>query len=317
MAFARFKVCPLSWGATWGEDGTCDGAVLPSFLPIERFNPPHGLCVAHFSQVPLCGRKVGMAKDDLGDDFNRGSGPARVRRRVPSQIMGTETNANPFAGVPHDHPGSRVTYREDAILGCDPLVANVCFEAFRHLLGNEDHFFLPAAFRLPEDQPPVLNVPGREFQGFAHAQTTTGHHLHEQAISGHGNLEDDLIHGLLLQEVPPYLIRCTEELSQHGRVARILEIGLTGVLDEVEEGGQGGETGSLGRLLPAVGERGQEAEDFLCGEGLQISVREGSGELGQEKLIARDRIFFVNWPGGRKDTALRLFPPSWYTSFVP
>ena len=258
-----------------------------------------------------------MAKDDLGDDLNRGSGPARVRRRVASQIMGAEPNANPFAGVSHDVPGGRVTDREDAILGCDPLVPNVLLESLRHLLGNEDHFFLPAAFRRSQNQPTVLNVPGRELQRFAHPQTAPGHQLNEQAITDSGNLEDDLIHGLLLQEVPPYLIRCTEELSQHGRIARILEIGLTGVLDEVEEGGQGGETGSLGRLLPAVGERGQEAEDFLCGEGLQISVREGSGELGQEKLIARDRIFFVNWPGGRKDTALRLFPPSWYTSFVP
>jgi hypothetical protein len=58
-------------------------------------------------------------------------------------------------------------------------------------------------------------------------------------------------------------IGCTEGLSQHGRVERILQIGLTGILDEVEERGQGGETGSLGRLLSAVGELGQEAEDFL------------------------------------------------------
>jgi len=231
--------------------------------------------------------------------------------------MGTETNANPFAGVFHDHPGGRVTDREDAILGCDSLVANECFEALRHLLGNEDHLFLPAALRLPEDQPPVLHVPWREFQGFAHAQTASGHQLHQQTISGHGNLEDDLIHGLLFQEVPPYLIGCAEELSQHGGVARILEIGLRGVLDQVEERSQGGETGSLGRLLPAVGELGQEAEDFLRGESLQVSVWEGGSEFGQEKLIASDRIFFVNWPCGRKDTALRLFPPSWYTSFVP
>jgi hypothetical protein len=231
--------------------------------------------------------------------------------------MGTETNANPFPGVPHDHPGGRVTDREDAILGCDPRFANVCFESLRHLLGNENHLFLPSAFRLSEDQPSVLNVPWREFQSFAHAQTATGHHLHEQAISGHGNLENDLIHGFLFQEVPPYLIGCTEEFSQHRRVARILQIGLTGVLDEVEERSQGGETGSLRRLLSAVGELGQEAEDFLRGETLQVSVREGIGEFGQEKLIASDRIFFVNWPCGRKDIALRLFPPSWDTSFVP
>jgi hypothetical protein len=258
-----------------------------------------------------------MAKDDFGDDFNRGSGPARVRGCVPSQIMGTEPNANPFAGISHDHPGGRVADRKDAILGWNRLVSNVLLESLRHLLGNEDHLFLAAAFRRPQDQPPILNVPGREFQRFTHAQTAPGHQLHEQAITDSRNLEDDLIHGLLFQEVPPYLIGCTEEFSQHRRVARILEIGLTGVLDEVEERSQGGETGSLRRLLSAVGELGQEAEDFLRGETLQVSVREGIGEFGQEKLIASDRISFVNWPCGRKDTALRLFRPSWDTSFVP
>jgi len=44
-----------------GEDGTYDGPVLTCFLPVKRFNPPHGLCVADFSQIPLCGRKVDMA----------------------------------------------------------------------------------------------------------------------------------------------------------------------------------------------------------------------------------------------------------------
>ena len=48
-----------------------------------------------------------------------------------------------------------------------------------------------------------------------------------------------------------------------GRIARVLQVGFIGVLDEVEEGCQGGKTGSLGCLLPAVGELGQEAEDFL------------------------------------------------------
>jgi hypothetical protein len=158
---------------------------------------------------------------------------------------------------------------------------------------------------------------GVEFQRFAHPQATAGHQLHEKPVPNLGDLENDFVHGLFFQEVPPYLIGCTEEFSQHGRVARILQIGIIRVFDEVEERSQGGETDSLGCLLPAVGELGQEAEDFLRGEGLQVSVWEGSGEFGQEKLIASYRIFFVNWPCGRKDIALRLFPPSWDTSFVP
>ena len=124
-------------------------------------------------------------------------------------------------------------------------------------------FFLPAAFRPPEDQPPVLNILWREFQGFAHAQTATGHQLHEKPVPDLGDLENDFVHGLLFQEVPPHLLGCTEEFSQHGRIARILQIGFIGVLDEVEERSQRGKTGSLGCLLPAVGELGQETEDFL------------------------------------------------------
>jgi hypothetical protein len=64
--------------------------------------------------------------------------------------MGIEANANPFAGISHDHPGGRVTDREDAILGCEPLVANLCSESFSHLLRKEDHLLLPAALRRPE-----------------------------------------------------------------------------------------------------------------------------------------------------------------------
>ena len=50
-------------GDVWGEDGTYDGPALSSLLPVERFNPPHGLCVAHFSQVPLRGRKIRMPEN--------------------------------------------------------------------------------------------------------------------------------------------------------------------------------------------------------------------------------------------------------------
>jgi len=55
-----------------GEDEGRDGPVLPSFLPVERFNPPHGLCVADFAQIPLCGRKVRMPENRLSDDFDIG-----------------------------------------------------------------------------------------------------------------------------------------------------------------------------------------------------------------------------------------------------
>lgn len=70
----------------------------------------------------------------------------------------------------------------------------------------------------------------------------------------------------------------------------------------------------LGCLLAAVGETALEVEDFLGGDGLQVSVREGSAELEQEKLIAGVGILFVNWPGGKEDAALWLVPLSFRSS---
>ena len=66
------------------------------------------------------------------------------------------------------------------------------------------------------------------------------------------------------------------------------------ILDEVEKGCQGGEAGPLGRLCSAFGKLGQEIEDILRGDRFDFPVRESSGKLGQEKLVANERIFFVN-----------------------
>ena len=71
-----------------------------------------------------------------------------------------------------------------------------------------------------------------------------------------------------------------KELTKHHRITRIDQLGVQGVFDQGEKCGKKGVLTSFGCLLGASSELGQEREDLIRGDGFEVPVREGGGELG-------------------------------------
>jgi len=74
--------------------------------------------------------------------------------------------------------------------------------------------------------------------------------------------------------------RGPEDLSDHRKVAGIVQLRIARIADECEERGQRRVTGSLGSLLCAVADFRKEGEDFLGRDRFQIPVAESGRELG-------------------------------------
>jgi len=63
-----------------------------------------------------------------------------------------------------------------------------------------------------------------------------------------------------------------EYFSQNGRVTRVLDLEINSVADVVEKGFKARIAISFGGLFGALGYAGQKGQDFIWGDGFQISV---------------------------------------------
>jgi len=96
----------------WGRAQThCPGSVSS----IQVFNPSHRLNVCDLPEVPLSGRKMCMPHDHLADDLNPSAGSGGKSGCMPSQVMGTEMDADQAACFPDHNPGRVVADRKKSL----------------------------------------------------------------------------------------------------------------------------------------------------------------------------------------------------------
>ena len=199
---------------------------------------------------------------------------------MTSQIMRADIDSDTFSGLFDDEPGRSIAYRKDTAIGLQTLFTDVFLESVPHLLGNEDDLFFLAAFRVSQDQLLFFHISRRQFQGFAHPDTSPRHEFQEDPVAGVGFLEDDLVDRFLFQDLPGSVLRGTEDLPDHWEVAGVFEARLAGIADKCEEGAEVGIPGSFCSLLCAVADFGKEGEDFLWRDRSQIPVAESGREPG-------------------------------------
>jgi len=87
---------------------------------------------------------------------------------------------------------------------------------------------------------------GEIIMDLAHSHTASGHELQHQAVPYFGGAEDDLVNGLFLMDLPTSQIFRPKEFLQHGRIARIGELEIEVIADEVEERFEVGIAGVFG-----------------------------------------------------------------------
>ena len=128
--------------------------------------------------------------------------------------MRPNRHPNPFACLSHNDPGRRIPHGKDPLLWIDLFFTDVFFEPQSNLLGDEDDFLFLAAVRTPENELLILNVLSPEPQCFANAKSSPSHQFNKNPVSDLRSLEDDLINGLFLQDVPSGVPGRPEQLPQ-------------------------------------------------------------------------------------------------------
>ena len=182
---------------------------------------------------------------------------------MSSQVVGPHFQAHALAGSFHNVSGCSVLYGKDAAVRVDLVLLNMARQSLCNLLGNEDNLLLFAALGVSQDELAVFHVPGRELEHFTDPKPSSGHQFHEQPIPDFGDLKDDLIHGLFVQNLPRGMLGCSEELPQDNRIAGILQIQVKGIPQEGEECGKGRIPASLGCLSVPFAKLGQEGENLI------------------------------------------------------
>ena len=62
--------------------------------------------------------------------------------------------------------------------------------------------------------------------------------------------------------------------------------------DEIEKRGQLGVPGSFGCLFGGLIDLGEEREDFLWGQGVEVSFTKLGGQFRKDRLVGFDGVFF-------------------------
>ena len=147
----------------------------PNLLSINIFNPSHGLNVADRSKVPLGGRKIRMAEDDLADNFNGHAWSGCIGSWMPAQIMRPKVNADHITGFDDHRPCRLICYRKNAVVGWLAFFGCINAEPVRHFLGDENDLLLLAAFGFPKDQLSFIDILQSELEHLPDTHPTAGH----------------------------------------------------------------------------------------------------------------------------------------------
>jgi hypothetical protein len=81
-----------------------------------------------------------------------------------------------------------------------------------------------------------MDIPGSQFQDFAHSHCASGHQFQNEAVSELDCCEDNFVDHVFFDDFPGDNGSGPEHLSEHRAVAGTAEIGIDIGSDEVEEG---------------------------------------------------------------------------------
>jgi len=115
---------------------------------------------------------------------------------------------------------------------------NIVSQPDGDMLGHESYLNLSARFRFLEHKFSSGDISNLEIQNLPNSETTAGLKFQNQAVSNVLRVEDDFIHGLLVQDLTGSLLNVLERLKQLRNAARVLDVHLECVDDEIKEGSQ-------------------------------------------------------------------------------
>jgi hypothetical protein len=124
---------------------------------------------------------------------------------------------------------------------------------------------LASAFWLSQEDFPLGNIIGNDFQDFPDSHRTACHQFQNQPVSHLVGPKDDFIHGFLFQDVKLGFYLCAEQLAQHRRIAWVDEIRIEVVFGKIEKCQQAGESSAFGLGIPTFGELVHKVQDVVNG----------------------------------------------------
>jgi hypothetical protein len=189
------------------------------------------------------------------------------------------------SGVDDYISGSGIGQREDAFIRPDILFPDIVPEPVGNLLRNKDCLTFLAAFRLPEYQLAILDIPGRKLQHLTDPHSPSGHQFHDQAIPGFGRSENDFIYLFFFQDVRQGIPSPPEQLPDHGSVAGVLNCIVKGVSDEIEKGLQAGITCPLCGSFCPLGDLVEERKDLVRRYRTDLPVTALVVKMGENELV--------------------------------
>ena len=174
-------------------------------------------------------------------------------------------DADEATGFFDNHPCRWIGYGKYPLVHFDFPLPDVLFEAISQLLRYIDHLPFSSCFCISEDEPPIFNILWPQFQYLADPHATSGHKLKQETISWFGCAKDDLVNHFFFNDVPTGKLRLPEEFPEYGGIARILQILIGAVADEVEKGREERVTNPSGGLSCILGELIQKGQNFIRG----------------------------------------------------
>jgi hypothetical protein len=145
-------------------------------------------------------------------------------------------DSNQLPGFYHHHPGGLIGNRKYPILRDLAFFRRIITEPVGHLLRDEHDLVFLAAFRLSKDQFSILNVIQPQFQNFTDPHPSSGHQFENQPIPDFGGSKNDFVNGLLFDDFPPGDHPFPIQLSNHGHVTWIYQIGIDVIAEKIEKG---------------------------------------------------------------------------------
>ena len=118
---------------------------------------------------------------------------------------------------------------------------------------NVHHFIWFTAFRILNDQFPILNILRPEFEYLTYSHPASGHHFWYQPITDVETSENDFIDDALINYFPLICLGPFEYLPDNCRVTWVLQIRLRGIDCEVGEGSENRIAISLCRFCVVLG----------------------------------------------------------------
>jgi hypothetical protein len=106
------------------------------------------------------------------------------------------------------------------------------------MLRHKSYFKLSARFRFLKHKFTLGYIRYLEIQDFPDSETTASLKFQNQPVPCVLGVEDDFIHGFLIQNLAGSLLNVLERLKQLGNAARVLDIHLERVDDKIKEGSQ-------------------------------------------------------------------------------